>query len=188
MLNILHIKEEGKELDEAIEKVMAIIDLYPEIFPHLYKQGFKLKKYFAKGGVILQDGVVITFNRYKSNGKISKNAVKKYQSVPHKPGKVYKKGGDFIIHQIASDHSVKGAAKKVFDKFVSYCKNKDGIHAESIFLTVREKNNRAIDAYIKWGFIKEGEINWKSKVDGIIPGLVFKYNLLAEKNIQTIQK
>ena len=64
----------SKELELATDEAMNIINMYPMIFPHLYKQGFKLRKYFEKGGVILQDGVVLTFGRYKSNGKMSRNA------------------------------------------------------------------------------------------------------------------
>lgn len=176
MLNILHIKEEGKELDEAIEKVMAIIDLYPEIFPHLTGQGFKLKKYFAKGGVILQNGVVITFSRYKSNGRLSKNATS------------YKKKGDFILHQIASDRSKKGNSKKVLDEFVKYCNDKSLLHAENLFLTVRAENQKAVSFYERYGFVKDSDIHWNSKKEGLIKGIVFRLRLIPEKNIESIQK
>lgn len=174
MLNILQIKNEGEELNNAIDKVMAIINLYPEIFPHLHKQGFKLKKYFAKGGVILQDGVVITFSRYGNSGKMSRNA------------KTYKKKGDFILHQIASDRSVKGATKKVLDEFVTFCKSKTGNHAENLFLTVRAANKRAVDFYERYGFVKDSDIHWTSKKDGIIKGIVYRLKLIPEKNIETI--
>jgi hypothetical protein len=171
MLNILHIKDEGAELDNAIEKVMQIINLYPEIFPHLHKQGFKLKKYFSKGGVILEDGVVITFSKYRNSGKLSRNAT------------AYKKAGDFILHQIATDGSEKGATKKVLDKFVSYCKEN---HAENLFLTVRAKNDRAVKFYERYGFERECGINWHSKKDGVIPGIIFRLKLVADKNIETV--
>lgn len=171
MLNIVQIKDEGIELDNAIETAMKIINLYPDIFPHLYKQGFKLKKYFAKGGVILEDGVVITFSRYAKSGKLSRNAT------------AYKKAGDFILHQIATDGNEKGASKRVLDKFVSYCKDK---HAENLFLTVRAKNERAVKFYERYGFKRECELNWHSKKDGVIPGLIFRLKLIADKNIETV--
>ena len=63
-----------KELELATDEAIGIINMYPMIFPHLYKQGFKLRKYFEKGAVILQDGVVLTFGRYRSNGRLSRNA------------------------------------------------------------------------------------------------------------------
>jgi hypothetical protein len=76
MLNFVKADKGTTEMIEAINQTSAIIDLYPEIFPHLYQQGFKLEKYIVKGNLILQDGVFITFSKYKSNGKISKKGTK----------------------------------------------------------------------------------------------------------------
>lgn len=160
-----------KELELATEEAMNIINMYPMIFPHLYKQGFKLKKYFEKGGVILQDGVVLTFGRYKSSGKLSRNAT------------TYKKSGDFILHQIATNDTVKGAAKQVLDGFVEHCKSQ---HAENLFLTVREHNDEAVKFYNRYGFVKDSEIFWTSKKDGIIKGIVYRLRLVADKNIETV--
>lgn len=160
-----------KELELATEEAMSIINLYPMIFPHLYKQGFKLRKYFEKGGVILQDGVVLTFGRYKSNGRMSRNAT------------TYKKSGDFILHQIATNDTIKGAAKNVLDRFLEHCK---AHHAENLFLTVREHNDEAVRFYNRYGFEKDSEIFWTSKKDGIIKGIVYRLRLVADKNIETI--
>ena len=148
---------------------MEIINLYPEIFPHLYKQGFKLVKRIKSGNLILEDGVLITFTKYGNSGKISPNA------------KVLKKRGDYIIHQIASDKSVKGSTKKVLDKFVEYCRIGGG---ESIFLTVRAFNEHARQFYERYGFVYMDDIKWNSKETGEIPGVIYKYNLIngrAEK-------
>jgi GNAT superfamily N-acetyltransferase len=169
MLNIVHIKEEGDEMNEVIEKSMAIINMYPEIFPHLYKQGFKLIGRIKKGNLILQDGVIITFTQYTNTGKLSRNAP------------VRKKRGDFIIHQIASDHSVKGSTKQVLDEFVEYCKKRG---AESIFLTVRTFNEHARKFYERYGFVYQSDIIWNSKETGEIPGVIYKYNLVNEKSKQ----
>lgn len=166
MINIIHITKEGEEMDKVIQQSMDIINLYPEIFPHLYKQGFKLIKRIEKGNLILEDGVLITFTQYGNNGKLSRNA------------KVYKKRGDFIIHQIASDKSIKGATKVVLDKFVDYCKNKG---AESIFLTVRAFNEHARKFYERYGFEYVDNIVWNSKETGEIPGVIYKYNLVNDK-------
>jgi hypothetical protein len=169
MVNVIHIKEEGEEMNSVIEKSMEIINLYPEIFPHLYKQGFKLVKRIKSGNLILEDGVLITFTKYGNSGKISPNA------------KVLKKRGDYIIHQIASDKSVKGSTKKVLDKFVEYCRIGGG---ESIFLTVRAFNEHARQFYERYGFVYMDDIKWNSKETGEIPGVIYKYNLIngrAEK-------
>jgi len=164
-LNVIHIKEEGDEMSSVIEKSMEIINMYPEIFPHLYKQGFKLVKRIEKGNLILQDGVLITFTRYGNNGKLSRNC------------KVYKKKGDYIIHQIASDKTVKGATKIVLDKFVDYCRDKG---AQSIFLTVRAFNEHARKFYQRYGFVHVDNIAWNSKETGEIPGVIYKYNLVND--------
>jgi len=169
MVNVIHIKEEGEEMNSVIEKSMEIINLYPEIFPHLYKQGFKLVKRIKSGNLILEDGILITFTKYGNSGKISPNA------------KVLKKRGDYIIHQIASDKSVKGSTKKVLDKFVEYCRMGGG---ESIFLTVRAFNEHARQFYERYGFVYMDDIKWNSKETGEIPGVIYKYNLIngrAEK-------
>ena len=161
----------SKELELATDEAMNIINMYPMIFPHLYKQGFKLRKYFEKGGVILQDGVVLTFGRYKSSGKMSRNAT------------TYKKKGDYILHQIATNDTVKGAAKNVLDRFIEHCKS---YHAENLFLTVREHNDEAVNFYNRYGFEKDSEIFWTSKKDGIIKGIVYRLRLVADKNIETV--
>jgi len=170
MLNIIKDKE-GAELDKVIEDAMAIINLYPDIFPHMYKQGFKLKKYFPNDGIVLQDGVLITFNKYKKSGRLSRSAT------------TFKKAGDFILHQIASDRTHPGATKRVLDEFVTYCKKN---HAENLFLAVKVSNTRAVSFYERFGFIKDSDIKWHSKKEGEIPGIIFRLKLVADKNIETI--
>jgi GNAT superfamily N-acetyltransferase len=171
MLNFVKAQRGTNEMIEAINQASTIIDLYPEIFPHLHKQGFKLEKYIEKGGMVLQDGVVITFGRYKSHGKMSRNAT------------TYKKKGDYILHQIATNHSKRNASKEVLDEFIEYCKSQ---HAENLFLTVRAFNYRAVLFYERYGFVKDSDITWNSKQDGIINGIVFRLRLVANKNIETI--
>jgi len=109
---------------------------------------------------------LITFTKYGNSGKISPNA------------KVLKKRGDYIIHQIASDKSIKGATKKVLDKFVEYCRMGGG---ESIFLTVRAFNEHARQFYERYGFVYMDDIKWNSKETGEIPGVIYKYNLINER-------
>lgn len=83
MLRVLHIYEDGPEMDKAIAEAMETIDIYPHFFPHLYKQGFKLRKYFSKphGGVVLQDGVVITFEKSKSNTRVARKTFARKRKV-----------------------------------------------------------------------------------------------------------
>lgn len=161
-LNVIQIKEEGEEMDKVIEEAMAIINLYPDIFPHMYKQGFKLVGRIKKGNLILQDGVVITFTQYSQRGKLSPNAT------------TIRKQKDFIIHQIASDQTQKGATKKVLDEFVEYCKSKG---AGNILLTVRAFNDRARKFYERYGFKYDSDIQWNSKETGVIPGIIYRLQL-----------
>lgn len=171
-LNIIQIKEEGEEMDKVIEETMAIINLYPDIFPHMYKQGFKLVGRIKKGNLVLQDGVMITFTQYSQGGKLSRNA------------KTIKKPKDFIIHQIASDQSQKGATKKVLDEFVEYCKSKG---AGNILLTVRAFNDRARKFYERYGFKYDSDIQWNSKETGIIEGVIYRLQLEEIKSDKFFQ-
>jgi ribosomal protein S18 acetylase RimI-like enzyme len=170
-LNFVKVDKNTPEMDEWVKKTMDIINLYPDIFPHLYKQGFKIIKYIERGELIHQDGVIITFSKYKSHGRLSKRAT------------TYKKKGDFILHQIATNHSNPGATTHVLNKFVDYCKSQ---HAENLFLTVRELNHRAVSFYERYGFVRDSAIHWSSKKDGTINGIVFRLKLVADKNIETI--
>ena len=171
-LNIIQIKETGEQMDKVIAEAMAIINLYPDIFPHLYKQGFKLVGRIQKGNLVLQDGVMITFTQYSQGGKLSRNAT------------TIKKPKDFIIHQIASDQTQKGATKKVLDEFVDYCKSKG---AGNILLTVRAFNERARKFYERYGFKYDSDIQWNSKETGIIPGVIYRLQLEKIKSEKFFQ-
>jgi GNAT superfamily N-acetyltransferase len=174
MIRILNIKHDGDEMENAINEAMEIINLYPSIFPHLAGQGFKLKKYFSKpnGGVVLQDGVVITFEKSKSNSKIARKTFAR------------KKKGDMIIHQIASNRR-DGSAQRVLSEFIKYCKS---LHCENIILSVRTSNETARKFYQKNGFelVDENSQMWHGKKEGYISGSIYKLRLPADKNIETI--
>lgn len=162
MLNIVHIKIEGDEMNKAIDDAMDIINLYPDIFPHMYKQGFRLIKRIKKGNMIIQDGVVITFTQYSHGGKLSRNAT------------TVKKPKDFIIHQIATDRKIRGATKKVLDEFVDHCKTN---RAGNILLTVRATNDKARKFYERYGFKYDSDIQWNSKETGVITGVIYRLQL-----------
>jgi RimJ/RimL family protein N-acetyltransferase len=166
VVNIIHITEDGIDMDNAIESAMEIINLYPDIFPHMYKQGFKLKKRIKNGNLILQDGVVITFTQYNNAGRLSKKAA------------THRKQNDFIIHQIATDGTIKGATKTVMDQFVEHCRSKG---AENILLTVRAFNDRARKFYERYGFVYDSDICWNSKESGEIKGVVYKFSIINEE-------
>lgn len=156
-------------MNEVIEKSMDIINLYPEIFPHMYKQGFRLVNRIKKGNLILQDGVVITFHQYSGSTPVTRNS------------RVKSKPKDFMIHQIASDRTIKGATKKVLDEFVEYCKSQG---APEIILTVRAFNENARKFYERYGFDYVEDTHWTSKKTGIIPGVIYRLQLNEIKSEQ----
>jgi GNAT superfamily N-acetyltransferase len=168
MLKVINIYEDGPLMDEAIKQAMQTIDLYPNLFPHLYKQGFKLKKYFnnPNGGVVIEDGVVITFEKSKSNTKVAKKSFAR------------KKKGDMILHQIAAKER-NGSAQRVMDKFIEYCKGK---RCENIILSVRTSNQTAIKFYKKNGFqlVDSNASLWNNKKDGAIGGSIYIKRLVVE--------
>jgi len=167
MLNIIQISEQGEEMDKVIEEAMAIINLYPDIFPHMYKQGFRLVGRIQKGNLVLQDGVVITFHQYSGSAPVTRNS------------KLKSKVKDFMIHQIASDRTIKGATKRVLDEFVKYCKEQG---AQNIILTVRAFNEKARKFYERYGFEYIEDTHWTSKETGIIPGVIYKLPLVEIKS------
>ena len=100
------------------------------------------------GQVILQDGVVITQQQYKRNGKIGKDS------------DVDVKKGDYIIHQIINSNPSNGNAKKVIEEYFDHVN-------QNVYLTVRSENIVANRFYEKVGMTKVGYINWsKGKMKG----------------------
>lgn len=161
-LNVVQIKEEGEEMDTVIENAMAIINLYPDIFPHMYKQGFKLVSRIQEGNIVLQDGVVITFHQYSGRTPVTRNSM------------VKSKAKGFMIHQIASDLSTKGNTKTVLDEFVTWCKEQG---APEILLSVRAFNDRARAFYERYGFEYVEKTHWHKKGEDDIPGIIYRLPL-----------
>ena len=83
------------------EEIMDVFKQHKELFPHI--RGDKVMRQIEDKNVVWEDGVLITWNRYKR-----KQRVGEYQA--HK--------GDCILHQIAARDQGNGSAKKVFEKFI----------------------------------------------------------------------
>lgn len=166
MLNIIKIPETGCVMDAVIREAMAIINLYPDVFPHLYKQGYKLISRIQKGELVMQDGVVLTFHQYRRRAVVARTST--YRAKPY----------DFIIHQIATNKFVKNAAKQVLDEFVGYCAEKG---AANILLTVRTANQHVCKFYMRYGFVFVDKVCWHSKKTGIIAGHIYAYPIIKNK-------
>lgn len=150
MPNIIKLHKEHADFETTFKKIVSILKLYPKVFVSTLSKLGSIQTMMINGEVVLEDGVLITFNKSKNKHKISTTA------------DVYAKPTDYHIHQIATNHSVKGATKKVLDKFVKLCKSNGG---SNIYLTVRQENERACKFYNEYGFEIVAENYWKSKVE-----------------------
>ena len=134
------------------EEIWAIFEQNKEWFPHVRTS--HVENRLNWGQVILQDGIVITQQQYKRNGKIGKDT------------DVDVKKGDYIIHQIINSNPSNGNAKKVIEEYFDYVN-------QNVYLTVRSENIPANKFYEKVGMEKVGYINWSK---GKMKGNVWKYS------------
>ena len=134
------------------EEIWAIFEQNKEWFPHVRTS--HVENRLNWGQVILQDGIVITQQQYKRNGKIGKDT------------DVDVKKGDYIIHQIINSNPSNGNAKKVIKEYFDYVN-------QNVYLTVRSENIPANKFYEKVGMEKVGYINWSK---GKMKGNVWKYS------------
>ena len=131
------------------DEVWNIFQENKKWFPHVRTS--HVKNRLNWGQVILQDGVVITQQEYKKNGKIGKDS------------DVSVKKGDYIIHQIINSNPKNGNAKKVIEEYFDHVN-------QNVYLTVRSENIPANKFYEKVGMTNVGYINWSK---GKMPGNVW---------------
>lgn len=124
---------------DNFDEVWKIFQDNKEWFPHVRTS--HVRNRLSWGQVILQDGVVITQQQYKRNGKIGKDS------------DVDVKKGDYIIHQIINSNPSNGNAKKVIEEYFDHVN-------QNVYLTVRSENIVANRFYEKVGMTKVGYINW----------------------------
>ena len=131
---------------DNFDEVWNIFQNNKEWFPHVRTS--HVRNRLSWGQVILQDGVVITQQQYKRNGKIGKDS------------DVDVKKGDYIIHQIINSNPSNGNAKKVIEEYFDHVN-------QNVYLTVRSENIVANRFYEKVGMTKVGYIIWsKCKMKG----------------------
>ena len=124
---------------DNFDEVWNIFQNNKKWFPHVRTS--HVRNRLSWGQVILQDGVVITQQQYKRNGKIGKDS------------DVNVKKGDYIIHQIINSNPSNGNAKKVIEEYFDHVN-------QNVYLTVRSENIVANRFYEKVGMTKVGYINW----------------------------
>ena len=86
--------------EDDYNQIMDVFKLHKAYFPHI--RGDKIKRMIDSKNVVWEDGVLITWNRYKRKQKVGEYQAQK---------------GDCILHQIAARDQGNGSAKKVFEKF-----------------------------------------------------------------------
>ena len=137
----------AKETD--FEAVKEIFYQHKEWFPHIRTD--YMKREIAKGNLIYDNDVVITYKFYKRKQKI---------------GEVIAQQGDCVLHQIAAKHK-NGSASKALQKFFEF------VEPRRVFLSVRSDNEIAKKFYIKNNMKLVGSTTWAK---GTLPGDVYLYD------------
>lgn len=113
----------------------------------------KLKKRIEAGQCVYQDGVAITFQKYKKRTRV---------------GDLDIPAGAIMLHQIVNISQFNGAGKRVFKEFVAEIVEPSG---GDLYLTVRKENAVARRFYERRRMKFVGTVAWKNKT---IPGLVYR--------------
>ena len=141
--------------ENDFDAVKDIFKQHKQWFPHL-RQDY-IKRMIASGNLILDNGVIITYNYYKRKQRI---------------GNVTAQQGDCVLHQIASKN--KGTASNVLQNFFKWTNRR-------VFLSVRSENLMAKKFYEKNGMSLVGQISWSlGGVKNALPGDVYFYDGVDE--------
>ena len=137
----------AKEID--FESVKEIFYQHKEWFPHIRTD--YMKREIAKGNLIYDNDVVITYNFYKRKQRI---------------GDVLAQQGDCILHQIAAKHK-NGSASQALQNFFEF------VNPRRVYLSVRSDNETAKKFYLKNNMKLVGSTTWAK---GTLPGDVYLYD------------
>jgi hypothetical protein len=122
-----------------------------DVFPHIRQDA--LKRRIEAGKVIWQDGVIVTYQRYRKCTWV---------------GDVQVPAGAIMLHQILNRDQFNGAGRKVFQQFVDEIVKPSG---GDLYLSVRKENTVACQFYERNGMKVEGTVAWKNNT---IPGLIYR--------------
>jgi len=126
-----------------------------DVFPHVRQD--KLQRMIEAGQVVWQDGVIITFQKYKKRTRV---------------GEVQIPAGSIMLHQILNSHQFSGSGGRVFQQFVEEIVKPSG---GDLYLSVREENTAARSFYERHGMEVVGKVDWSC---GTLPGLVYRLSLV----------
>ena len=144
----------AKETD--FESVKEIFYQHKKWFPHIRTD--YMKREIAKGNLIYDNDVVITYNFYKRNYKLDKSSMGDVSQ------KIIMQPNDCILHQIAAKG--KGTASDVLQRFFKFVNRR-------VYLSVRSDNEIAKNFYLKNNMKLIGKHNWAK---GTLLGDVYVYN------------
>jgi hypothetical protein len=128
-----------------------------DVFPHVRQD--KLSRMIEARQVIWQDGVIVTYQKYKKRTRV---------------GDVKVPAGAIMLHQILNSNQFNGAGRRVFRQFVDDIVKPSG----DLYLSVRKNNTVARRFYERHGMKVAGAVAWKN---GTIPGLVYRLALATSQ-------
>ena len=134
--------------ENDFERVKEIFYQHKQWFPHIRTD--YMRREIAKGHLVLDREVVITYNFYKRKQRI---------------GDVLAQQGDCILHQIAAKNK-DGSASEVLQRFFKWTKRR-------VYLSVRSDNEIAKKFYVKNNMKLVGSTTWAK---GTLPGEVYLYD------------
>jgi RimJ/RimL family protein N-acetyltransferase len=149
----------AKETD--FEAVKEIFYQHKEWFPHIRTD--YMKREIAKGNLIYDNDVVITYNFYKRNYKLDKSSMGDVSQ------KIIMQANDCILHQIAAKHK-NGSASDALQRFFKWT-------GRRVWLSVRSDNFIAKAFYERNDMELVGKTSWtKDGVKNALPGDIYCYD------------
>ena len=156
---MIHAKENN------FEEVKDIFYQHKEWFPHIRTD--YMRRMIESGNLILDNGVIITYNYYKRNYKLVRSSLGEMSQ------KIIMQPNDCILHQIAAKNR-NGSASEALQRFFKWTKRR-------VFLSVRSDNVIAKKFYEKNGMKLVGQTSWTlDGVKGALPGDVYMYDSVEE--------
>ena len=156
---MIHAKENN------FEEVKDIFYQHKEWFPHIRTD--YMRRMIESGNLILDNGVIITYNYYKRNYKLVRSSLGEMSQ------KIIMQPNDCILHQIAAKNR-NGSASEALQRFFKWTKRR-------VFLSVRSDNVIAKKFYEKNGMKLVGQTSWtKDGVKGALLGDVYMYDNVDE--------
>ena len=146
-------------ITKTVDKVEDIFNLHHRYFPHLRGVREEIINRVIKDTLILKNGVIITFSKVNKFRRLSKNS------------DMILKPNDVIIHQLATDYSVRGGTKSVMKEFEEKMKS-EGM--KRLVGSVRKTNLKCMGFGYQNGWKRETEISW---ANGFVKGWVYTKEL-----------